>query len=233
MEDSETKSAALERVAELEDEASQLKEMYEKLEIDSLSRMVELETRLKELADERDHLLNQKEQISEEVSTLRRVVCQKEEEKKTMMERWSRNMSDGLESTDGGMGVNNNIVNASKKTPPPFIAPPPPPPPVVAPPPPPPAPPGGPGGMMAPPPPPFMGGGKSQMTIKRALTPKCKLPTLNWTVLKPREVKGTVFNQLDDSKYYSLIDFEEFERIFKIGAAPGSGIDLLACAWHF
>jgi hypothetical protein len=69
------------------------------------------------------------------------------------------------------------------------------------------------------PPPPPMRADKSNMTIKRALQPKVKLPTLNWTVLKPREVKGTVFNQLDDSKYYNVIDFDQFERIFKIGPA--------------
>ena len=52
MEDSETKSAAIEKVSDLEDELSQVKEMYQKLEIDSLASLVEMENKLPDvLAD--------------------------------------------------------------------------------------------------------------------------------------------------------------------------------------
>lgn len=57
------------------------------------------------------------------------------------------------------------------------------------------------------------------MTIKRKIQTKHKLPTLNWIVLKPNQVKGTIFNELDDDKLLSIIDFNEFEEQFKIGTS--------------
>lgn len=57
------------------------------------------------------------------------------------------------------------------------------------------------------------------MTIKRKIQTKYKLPTLNWIVLKPNQVKGTIFNELDDDKLHSIIDFNEFEEAFKIGSS--------------
>jgi hypothetical protein len=41
---------------------------------------------------------------------------------------------------------------------------------------------------------------------------------LNWTPLKPQQVKGTVFSDLDDDKLLNVIDFLEFEEVFKLGA---------------
>lgn len=35
--------------------------------------------------------------------------------------------------------------------------------------------------------------------------------------LVPHQVKGTIFNELDDDKLLSIIDFNEFEEQFKIG----------------
>ena len=97
--------------------------------------------------------------------------------------------------------------------PPPVAAPPPPPPPppIGTLPPPPPPPPGAPG---APPPPP----GPGAMTIKRKIQTKYRLPMLNWTPLKPQQVKGTVFSDLDDDKLLNVINFNEFEEVFKLGA---------------
>lgn len=46
---------------------------------------------------------------------------------------------------------------------------------------------------------------------------KYKLPTLNWVALKPTQVRGTIFNELDDDKLHSHIDFVDFEERFKIG----------------
>jgi hypothetical protein len=219
MEDSETKSAAIERVSELEDELSVVKEMYQKLEMDSLSKMVEMEGHIKEICDERDSLISKQKEIDEEVTTLRRTVTQKEEESRTLREKFRTSGSHFTAEPDS---TSKSPLPSTVPPPPslPAPAPPPPPPPPGVGPPPPPIFPGLSGS--GPPPPPMMGGGKSNMTIKRALQPKCKLPTLNWTVLKPRDVKGTVFNQLDDSKYYNTIDFDQFERVFKIGPAPGT-----------
>ena len=46
---------------------------------------------------------------------------------------------------------------------------------------------------------------------------KYKLPTLNWIALKPNQVRGTIFNELDDDRLHSYIDFTDFEEKFKIG----------------
>jgi hypothetical protein len=72
------------------------------------------------------------------------------------------------------------------------------------------------------------------MTIKKKIATKYKLPNLNWTSLKPGQVRGTVFTELDDEKYFKvklifrfphnknssfqLIDFETFEELFKTGS---------------
>lgn len=55
------------------------------------------------------------------------------------------------------------------------------------------------------------------MTIKRKVQTKYKLPTLNWVALKPNQVRGTIFNELDDEKLHKAIDFADFEEKFKIG----------------
>lgn len=69
------------------------------------------------------------------------------------------------------------------------------------------------------------------MTIKRKVQTKYKLPTLNWIVLKPNQVRGTIFNDLDDEKVHKHIDFGEFEERFKIGyigqtVENGSSVDV-------
>ncbi|VDK41822.1 unnamed protein product [Gongylonema pulchrum] len=46
-----------------------------------------------------------------------------------------------------------------------------------------------------------------------------KLPLLNWCPLKPNQAKNTVFNNLDDEKIMSKIDFTALEDLFKIGVA--------------
>lgn len=57
------------------------------------------------------------------------------------------------------------------------------------------------------------------MTIKRKIETKYRLPNLNWIVLKPQQVKGTIFCELDDEKLLNVIDFETFEEKFKTGPA--------------
>ncbi|KAH7965331.1 hypothetical protein HPB49_006076 [Dermacentor silvarum] len=74
------------------------------------------------------------------------------------------------------------------------------------------------GGILAPPPPPgSMQAPPDAMTIKRKFQTKYKLPTLNWIALKPNQVRGTVFSELDEDKLYSVIDFARFEEQFKLG----------------
>lgn len=87
----------------------------------------------------------------------------------------------------------------------------------------PPPPPGMPG---MPPPPPMMGGGNVDMkTLRRPVQTLYKLPTLNWQALKPNQVKGTIFNELDDDKLHKTINFSEFEEKFKLGGSLVNGHD--------
>uniref|UniRef100_A0A3P9JPL9 Formin-like 1a n=1 Tax=Oryzias latipes TaxID=8090 RepID=A0A3P9JPL9_ORYLA len=115
--------------------------------------------------------------------------------------------------------------------PPPGAGPPPPPPPPGSGPPPPPPPPGC--GPPLPPPPP--GGGpplppgavdtQSGLKSKRSIQTKFRMPLLNWQALKPNQVTGTVFNDLDDEQILEELNMEDFEEQFKT-RAQGNTADL-------
>lgn len=175
MEDSETKTAALERVQELEDQIE--REIDRNSEL--LYKLAEMETEVRFLAAEREDLMTTKLKFDEEVCTLRRILKQNEQELKkresllqsknlelqTLTRSLPRSGSSGLDGSLAQDGyAKESPVDCSSPTlpppPPPLpsvadFAPPPPPPP--APPAPPPLPCGAEGGMsnaMAPPPPP-------------------------------------------------------------------------------
>ncbi|KAM9296192.1 formin-like protein 1 [Gastrophryne carolinensis] len=105
------------------------------------------------------------------------------------------------------------------------VPPPPPPPPcaLVGPPPPPPPPPAL-GGPPAPPPPP-LGGPLSPIpavntgvSIKKPVQTKNRMQVFNWVALKPTQITGTVFTQLNDEKVLQELDMSEFEDQFKTKA---------------
>ncbi len=48
------------------------------------------------------------------------------------------------------------------------------------------------------------------MTIKKKIETKYRLPNLNWVALKPQQVKGTVFCELDDEKLLKVSFFMDF-----------------------
>ncbi|XP_070407475.1 formin-like protein 1 isoform X2 [Nothobranchius furzeri] len=119
--------------------------------------------------------------------------------------------------------------------------PPPPPPPGAGPPPPPPPPPGAGPPPPAPPPPPGVGpppppgGGPppppgapnthSGFKSKKPIQTKYRMPLLNWQALKPNQVSGTVFNELDDEQVLGELNMEMFEEHFKT-RAQGNSADL-------
>lgn len=235
MEDSETKTAALEKVAELEDELGHAHDRLAASERECLCKLASLESELVQLRSERD-------EISTELQTLRRTAQQHQqdahnrqsllENKIQELETLTRTLPRPDSSSSGvSMGSSNSFSSLSSSSSPPAPclpptpAPPPPPPPPPCPPPPPPpnssstpavpAPP-----IPVPPPPGFMAAPDGAMTIKRKVQTKYKLPTLNWVALKPNQVRGTVFNELDDDKLHSLIDFSDFEERFKLGVGP-------------
>ncbi|XP_036325577.1 formin-like protein isoform X5 [Rhagoletis pomonella] len=162
MEDSETKTAALERVQELEDQLER--------EVDRNSefmyKLAELETEVAVLKAEREDLLTTKLKFDEEVTTLRRILKQNEQELK---KRESLLQSKNLElqtltrslprsGSNSETSLQNGGTSPDKCVSPPLPPPPPPLPSAMSPasaappPPPPPAPP-------APPPPPLAPGG--------------------------------------------------------------------------
>ncbi|CAL1587723.1 unnamed protein product [Knipowitschia caucasica] len=124
--------------------------------------------------------------------------------------------------------------------PPPGVGPPPPPPPPGAGPPPPPPPPGvgppPPPGMGPPPPPPTPGSGpppppgigpppppgapsiESGVKTKKPIQTKFRMPLLNWQALRPNQVSGTVFNELDDEHILGELNMDMFEEQFKTKA---------------
>nr|CAD7433501.1 unnamed protein product [Timema monikensis] len=216
------------------------------LERESLYKLAELETELTTLRSERDELQENRRQVDEEVNTLRRAVMQQQQESQNRqsmleskimeLETLTRTLPRG--ATVSGAAVSGGVSQVAMPPPPPLIVPQ-----APAPPPPPPCPPPPPlmtanKGFCAPTPPPpagMMQAPDGAMTIKRKVQTKYKLPTLNWVALKPNQsmagggnvpalvqresgkVRGTIFNELDDDKLHSVIDFSDFEERFKIG----------------
>ncbi|XP_054946460.1 formin-like protein 1 isoform X4 [Physeter macrocephalus] len=118
---------------------------------------------------------------------------------------------------------------------------PPPPPPLPGdqppPPPPPPLPPGADGPVPPPPPPPpggpsaALGGPSSEMgpgmKAKKPIQTKFRMPLLNWVALKPNQITGTVFTELNDEKVLQELDMIDFEHQFKT-KSQGPNLDLSA-----
>ncbi|XP_017875903.1 formin-like protein isoform X1 [Ceratina calcarata] len=243
MEDSETKTAALEKVAELEDELGHAHDRMAELERESLAKLAELETELGALKVEYSEAVEARRLAEEELTALKR---QKQdsarrqsvlENKIIELETLTGTLTKGStrDTLRNGSATNSNsIENAASPThnstpsptseePSPSAPAPPPPPPPPCPPPPPMAP-LSPGDQKLPPPVPIppppagmMQAPDGAMTIKRKVQTKYKLPTLNWIALKPNQVRGTIFNELDDDRLHSYIDFSDFEERFKIG----------------
>ncbi|XP_066498557.1 formin-like protein 1 [Hoplias malabaricus] len=120
------------------------------------------------------------------------------------------------------------------------VPPPPPPPPPppgcgVPPPPPPPPPPGGgpppppppPGSGPPPPPgaPPAPGGDTAGVKSRKPIQTKFRMPQLNWQALKPNQVEGTVFSELNDEHLFNELNMDLFAEQFKT-KAQGPPTDL-------
>ncbi|XP_078044187.1 formin-like protein isoform X3 [Augochlora pura] len=244
MEDSETKTAALEKVAELEDELGHAHDRMAELERESLAKLAELETELGALKVEYADAVESRRIIEEELTALKRqkqdsarrqsVLENKIIELETLTGTLTKSSTAGNLRNGPATSPLNNSDNVTTPTfnstpsptleqsPPSAPAPPPPPPPPCPPPPPmaslspgdqklpPPAP-------IPPPPAGMMQAPDGAMTIKRKVQTKYKLPTLNWIALKPNQVRGTIFNELDDDRLHNYIDFSDFEERFKIG----------------
>ncbi|KAK9501805.1 hypothetical protein O3M35_012472 [Rhynocoris fuscipes] len=228
MDDSETKTAALEKVADLELEVEHAHRRIAQMEHESAAQIMALERALMEARSERDQLVEGRRLAEEQAETLRR---QSAVFRASLAEQ-SSTVTDGhfpRESSSSGISSCSGSSAGGSETPP---MPPPPPPlppvtsaPVVAPPPPPPpCPP--PGGAPPPPPPPgLMPSPIGAMTIKREIQTKNRLPTLNWAAMRPNQVRGTVFCELDDGHVFNRIDFDDFEEKFKMPGPPSKDVN--------
>ncbi|XP_019410107.1 PREDICTED: formin-like protein 1 isoform X2 [Crocodylus porosus] len=84
-----------------------------------------------------------------------------------------------------------------------------------------------------PPPPPPMGqplGGSlitsaSSVKVKKPIQTKFRMPIFNWVALKPNQINGTVFNDLNDEKILEELDMSDFEEQFKT-KAQGPSLDI-------
>uniref|UniRef100_A0A6Q2WQE7 Formin-like protein 3 n=1 Tax=Esox lucius TaxID=8010 RepID=A0A6Q2WQE7_ESOLU len=67
--------------------------------------------------------------------------------------------------------------------------------------------------------------GLSAIRIKKPIKTKFRLPIFNWTALKPNQINGTVFSEIDDERVLEELDVERFEELFKT-KAQGPVVDL-------
>ncbi|NXN16632.1 FMNL3 protein, partial [Indicator maculatus] len=223
LEDAETKNVALEKVEELEEHLSHLTEKLLDLENENMMRVAELEKQLL-----------QREKELETVKVHGRVimvgVCGEmiKEKDEAFRRRYGSEPPPvaGSETPPQPEPLEDAL---RVPVPPPVEAARPPPPPPL----PPPAPPL-PG--KCPPAPPLPGAspsialtvGLSAIRIKKPIKTKFRLPVFNWTALKPNQISGTVFSELDDERVLEDLDLERFEELFKT-KAQGPALDLV-CA---
>ncbi|XP_030366301.1 formin-like protein 3 isoform X1 [Strigops habroptila] len=229
LEDAETKNVALEKVEELEEHLSHLTEKLLDLENENMMRVAELEKQLLQREKELEVVKETYEHTSHQVHTLRRLIQEKDE---AFRRRYGSEPppGPGAEAPPQPQPEPPGDTPRVPVLPPAEPAPPPPPP---APPLPPPAPPL-PG--KCPPAPPLPGAspsialtvGLSAIRIKKPIKTKFRLPVFNWTALKPNQISGTVFSELDDERVLEDLDLERFEELFKT-KAQGPALDLV-CA---
>uniref|UniRef100_A0A4W6G1D8 Formin-like 2b n=1 Tax=Lates calcarifer TaxID=8187 RepID=A0A4W6G1D8_LATCA len=263
LEDAETKTAALERVEELEENLEDLQDN------EAMLKIVELEKQLMQTNKELDQLREVYASANSQVHTLRRMVREKDQtiRRQSRLERQAQEAQQaggpgaqvGFSSTNQNADVGETfkakhtcecylrsffiVSNGPYPAPPPPAPPPPPPPPpppcrtselsssVPMPPPPPPV------------APPLPGSGGSPtvifnsglageiklirqpVKIKKPIQTKFRMPVLNWVALKPSQINGTVFNDIDDESILQDLDVEGFEELFKT-KAQGPAVDL-------
>ncbi|XP_023256990.1 formin-like protein 2 [Seriola lalandi dorsalis] len=71
----------------------------------------------------------------------------------------------------------------------------------------------------------IMNSGLAAVKIKKPIKTKFRMPVFNWVALKPNQINGTVFNEIDDERILEDLNVDEFEEMFKT-KAQGQPIDL-------
>ncbi|XP_074417741.1 formin-like protein 1 isoform X2 [Larus michahellis] len=94
------------------------------------------------------------------------------------------------------------------------------------------------GPVPPPPPPPPLGGelpagpgappaAGGSVKVKKPIQTKFRMPVFNWVALKPSQIDGTVFTELNDEKVLQELDMSDFEEQFKT-KAQGPALDISA-----
>ncbi|EPQ03405.1 Formin-like protein 2 [Myotis brandtii] len=251
LEDAETKNAALERVEELEENLSHLSEKLQDTENEAMSKIVELEKQLMQRNKELDVVREIYKDANTQVHTLRKMVKEKEEaiQRQSTLEKRIHELekqgtikiqkkgdgdiailpvvASGTLSTGSEVAVG-PVTGAAASGP---LPPPPPPLPLLsdasetAPPLPPPLPPSAPPLPGTSSPTVVFNSGLAAVKIKKPIKTKFRMPVFNWVALKPNQINGTVFNEIDDERILEDLNVDEFEEIFKT-KAQGPAIDL-------
>ncbi|XP_010135462.1 PREDICTED: formin-like protein 2, partial [Buceros rhinoceros silvestris] len=236
LEDAETKNAALERVEELEENISHLSEKLQDTENEAMAKIVELEKQLMQRNKELDVIREIYKDANTQVHTLRKMVKEKEEaiQRQSTLEKKIHELEKQgtikiQKKGDGDISIlpvalgsgmvlagseavaGTCVAGAASSVP---LPPPPPPLPTLA---------AaaeavqnGPVSVPMPPPP---------VKIKKPIKTKFRMPVFNWVALKPNQINGTVFNEIDDERILEDLNVDEFEEIFKT-KAQGPAIDL-------
>uniref|UniRef100_A0A8C5VNY5 Formin like 1 n=1 Tax=Microcebus murinus TaxID=30608 RepID=A0A8C5VNY5_MICMU len=236
LEDTETKNAVLEHMEELQEQVALLTERLRDAENESMAKIAELE---KQLSQARKELETLRDRFSE--STAMGASRRAPEPEKVPPSAPARPSALELKVEEleekglirilrgPGDAVSIEILPVAVATPSSSDAPTPgvptgsPSPGEPGLPPPPPPPPGGPSDVL---------GGPGQelgpgVKAKKPIQTKFRMPLLNWVALKPSQISGTVFTELNDEKVLQELDMSDFEEQFKT-KSQGPSLDLSA-----
>ncbi|KFO60113.1 Formin-like 2, partial [Corvus brachyrhynchos] len=232
LEDAETKNAALERVEELEENLSHLSEKLQDTENEAMAKIVELEKQLMQRNKELDVIREIYKDANTQVHTLRKMVKEKEEaiQRQSTLEKKIHELEKQgtikiQKKGDGDISIlpvalGSGMVPAGAEAVPGTCA----------------TPGAGPSVPLPPPPPPLptLPGSpeagvfhalSAAVKIKKPIKTKFRMPVFNWVALKPNQINGTVFNEIDDERILEDLNVDEFEEIFKT-KAQGPAMDL-------
>uniref|UniRef100_A0A672I142 Uncharacterized protein n=1 Tax=Salarias fasciatus TaxID=181472 RepID=A0A672I142_SALFA len=222
LEDAETKNAALEKVEELEEHLSHVTEKLLEVENETMMKVADLEKLLLQKDKDLQVIRETYESTNTQVNTLRRMIKEKDAAfqrhfniERRLLELEQQGTIRLHKKPDGdiaieplgvagagssGLGIPLADV-AQLSLGPAAPAPPPPPPPL---------PDASPSVILS--------VGLSAIRIKKPIKTKFRLPVFNWTALKPNQINGTVFNEIDDERVLEELDLERFEELFKTRA---------------
>ncbi|KAB1279033.1 Formin-like protein 2 [Camelus dromedarius] len=225
LEDAETKNAALERVEELEENISHLSEKLQDTENEAMSKIVELEKQLMQRNKELDVVREIYKDANTQVHTLRKMVKEKEEaiQRQSTLEKKIHELEKQgtikiQKKGDGDIAIlpvvaSGTLPTGSEVAAGNFVGP------IMGP---------ASSGPLPPPPPPLPPSSdapEAAVKIKKPIKTKFRMPVFNWVALKPNQINGTVFNEIDDERILEDLNVDEFEEIFKT-KAQGPAIDL-------